>query len=232
MCGRYTLENVQELSERFQARQLQFELASTYNIAPSQELPVVVTDQDGDREIRLMHWGLIPRWQRQGHGSIAPINARAETVAEKPMFRDLIRWRRCLVPASGFYEWQARAHRKQPYFVGVKDDPLFAFAGLYDVVEHDDERSAASFVILTTHANALLSPIHGRMPVILRQEDEGLWLNRDVTDVRAFEPLFDPLPSDRLVAYPVATSVNDARHDGPSLIRPRTSRQLPLARAS
>lgn len=231
MCGRYTLENVQEISERFQARQLRFELASTYNIAPSQELPVIVADEDGDRAIRLMHWGLIPRW-RSGRGGVGPINARSETVAEKPMFRDLIRRRRCLVPASGFYEWQARVHRKQPYFVTVKDEPLFAFAGLYDVAANDDGDPIGSYVILTTRANALVSSIHDRMPVILRPEDEGPWLDPAITDVHAFEPLFDPLPSEALVAYPVATSVNDARHDGPSLIRPRRSYQLPLARAS
>src|SRR5262249_15399595 len=133
VCGRYTLQNVDEISERFQTKQLRFELASVYNVAPSQELPVVVAEADGQRAIKLMHWGLIPRWQVVGHGGgVAPINARAETVAEKPMFRDLIRRRRCLVPASGFYEWQAGLHRKQPYFIGVKDEPLFAFAGLYD----------------------------------------------------------------------------------------------------
>jgi putative SOS response-associated peptidase YedK len=231
MCGRYTLENVQEISERFQARQLRFELASTYNIAPSQDLPVVKSEEDGDRAIRLMHWGLIPRW-RSGRGGVALINARAETAAEKPMFRVLIRRRRCLVPASGFYEWQARAHRKQPYFVTVKDQPLFAFAGLYDVAANDDGDPVGSYVILTTRANALLSTIHDRMPVILRPEDEALWLDPTVTDADAFEPLFDPLTSGALVAYPVATSVNDARHDGPNLIRPRRSHQLPLARAS
>jgi putative SOS response-associated peptidase YedK len=233
MCGRYTLDHVDELSERFQARQLHFELPSIYNIAPSQNLPVIVAHPDGDREIRLMHWGLIARWQgARNRGNIAPINARAETVAEKPMFRDLLRWRRCLVPASGFYEWQARAHRKQPYFIAVKDDPLFAFAGLYDVVASDDAESSGSFVILTTRANALLAPIHDRMPVILRPEDEGFWLDPAVDDAGAFVPLFDPVPSERLIAYPVATSVNDVRHDGPNLIKPRRAHQLPLARAS
>ncbi|HEY7033325.1 MAG TPA: SOS response-associated peptidase [Thermomicrobiales bacterium] len=229
MCGRYTLQNVDDISERFQAKQLRFELASVYNVAPSQELPVVVADEDGERSIKLMQWGLIPRWQTLGHGGVAPINARAETVAEKPMFRDLIRRRRCLVPVSGFYEWQARVHRKQPYFIGVKDQPLFAFAGLYDEFAPADDAPVASYAILTTRANALLAPIHDRMPVILRPEDEGFWLDPKLDDVRALEPLFDPRPSEDLVAYPIATTVNDARNDGPELIKPR---QLPLARAS
>jgi putative SOS response-associated peptidase YedK len=230
MCGRYTLQNVDDISERFQAKQLRFDLASIYNVAPSQELPVIVADETGERTIKLMQWGLIPRWQVVGHGgNVAPINARSETVAEKPMFRDLIRRRRCLVPASGFYEWQAGIHRKQPYFIGVKDQPLFAFAGLYDEFVPAGSDPIASYTILTTRPNALLAPIHDRMPVILRPEDEGLWLDRDVHGVKELEPLFLPRPSDDVVAYPVATTVNDARHDGPDLIKPR---QLPVARAS
>jgi putative SOS response-associated peptidase YedK len=178
MCGRYTLEHVTELSERFQARQIHLELPATYNIAPSLELPVVVEDEDGDRVIRLMQWGLIPRWQQVGHpGGVAPINARAESVADKPMFRELIRRRRCLVPASGFYEWQQVQRRKQPYFVAVKDQPLFAFAGLFDELDQGGCEPIASYAVLTTRANARLAEIHGRMPVIVRPEDEGLWLS-------------------------------------------------------
>lgn len=230
MCGRYTLQNVDEISERFQARQLRFELASVYNVAPSQELPVVVEEANGERAIKPMQWGLLPRWQIVGHGgSVAPINARSETVAAKPMFRELIRRRRCLVPASGFYEWQAGPHRKQPHFIGVKDQPLFAFAGLYDEFAPAGSAPVASYAILTTRANALLAPIHDRMPVILRPEDERLWLDRTVEGIDELEPLFLPRPSSDLVAYPVATTVNDVRRDGPELIKPR---QLPLARAS
>ncbi|MEA2596266.1 MAG: hypothetical protein QOF01_2735 [Thermomicrobiales bacterium] len=233
MCGRYTLENVDDISERFQARQIHLELPSTYNIAPSLELPVIVEDEDGDRVVRLMQWGLIPRWQQLGHpAGIAPINARAESVAEKPMFRDLIRRRRCLVPASGFYEWQQIQRRKQPYFVAVKDQPLFAFAGLYDEFDQGGCESIASYAFLTTRANALLSQIHGRMPVILRPEDEGRWLSRQITDVEDLEPVMEPLGSDDVITYPVATRVNDAHHDGPELIRPWQAKQLRLARAS
>jgi putative SOS response-associated peptidase YedK len=230
MCGRYTLEHVHDLSERFQARQLHFDLVSTYNVAPSQELPVVVEDDDGDRVIKLMQWGLIPRWQRPGHGApVAPINARAETAAEKPMFRELIRRRRCLVPASGFYEWQQLERRKQPWFVAVKDQPLLAFAGLYDEIDQGGCAPVASYAVLTTRANALLAPIHDRMPVILDPADESLWLSREVTDVRELDPLLQPLSSEAMAAYPVASFVNDVRRDGPDLIEPR---QRTLARAS
>ncbi|HKG26131.1 MAG TPA: SOS response-associated peptidase [Thermomicrobiales bacterium] len=229
MCGRYTLKNVEDLSERFQVRQVPLELASTYNIAPSQELPVIVEAEDGERDVRLMQWGLIPRWQRVGHaGGVAPINARAESVAEKPMFRELIRRRRCLIPASGFYEWRQLQERKQPYYIEVKDQPLFAFAGLYDEVEQGGCAPVASFAVITTRANALLAPIHDRMPVIVRPEDEWLWLSKDVTDVGALAPVMAPLDPDVFVAFPVTTAVNNVRHDGPELIRPRPA-VLPLA---
>src|SRR5215216_4465885 len=122
MCGRYALEHIEELSERFQARQIQFELAAMYNAAPSLQLPVVVEEEDGERTFRRMQWGLIPRWQPAGPvRPLAPINARSESVSEKPMFRDSFRWRRCLVPASGFYVWRPEGRRKQPYFVAVND---------------------------------------------------------------------------------------------------------------
>src|SRR5262245_59177319 len=126
MCGRYVVQGHPEYSDRFQAQQLElFHLDSIYNVAPSQQLPVIVEDEQGQRVIRLMRWGLVPRWQKGSGPSVAPINARAETVTEKPMFRDLIRSRRCLVPASGFYEWQRLERRKQPYFLRLRDRPVF-----------------------------------------------------------------------------------------------------------
>ena len=228
MCGRYTLEHVEELSERFHARQIHLDLPVTYNLAPSLELPVVVEEVDGERSIRLMQWGLIPRWQPAGQLSqVAPINARAESVADKPMFRDLIRWRRCLVPASGFYEWQQVGRRKQPYYVTVKDQPLFAFAGIYDELEQDGR---ASYSLLTTRANTCLAEIQSRMPVILRPNDEGRWLSHQITDVEDLESAMEPLRSDEVDVYPVTTAVNDVRRDGPELIRPHKPAQLPLVR--
>jgi putative SOS response-associated peptidase YedK len=190
---------------------------------------VIVEDDDGERVVKVMRWGLVPRWQRGGHGGgVAPINARAESVAEKPMFRDLIRRRRCLVPASGFYEWQKLPGRKQPYYIGVKDQPLFAFAGLYDEVDQGGSAAVASYAVITTRANDVLAPIHDRMPVILRPDDEWVWLSKEVTDPGAIEPLLEPLGSDEVVAFPVTTAVNNVRHDGPELIRPRPA-PLPLA---
>ncbi|MFL5758982.1 MAG: SOS response-associated peptidase [Thermomicrobiales bacterium] len=227
MCGRYSLEHLTELSERFRARQVHLDLPATYNIAPSLELPVVVEDEHGERVLRLMQWGL----QRGGQlGGVAPINARAESVADKPMFRDLIRHRRCLVPASGFYLWQQVGLRKQPYFATVKDQALFAFAGLFDEIDQGECPPLASYVVLTTRANARVAEIQDRMPVIMRSEAEGRWLSRQITDIEDIQPVMAPLGSDEVVIYPVATAVNDAHHDGPELIRPQESKQLRLAR--
>jgi putative SOS response-associated peptidase YedK len=206
-------------------------MPATYNIAPSQELPVVVEEEDGDRVVRLMQWGLIPRWKRKGHlRPVAPINARSETAADRPMFRELIRWRRCLIPASGFYEWQQVGRRKQPYLVRVKDQPLFAFAGLYDEIDQGGCPPIASYAVLTCRANARLAEVHGRMPVIVRPADEGRWLSRQITDIDDLEPVMKPLGSDEIIVYPVTIAVNNARHDGPELIRPHELAQLPLVR--
>jgi putative SOS response-associated peptidase YedK len=231
MCGRYTLEHVEEISERFRVRQIHLELPATYNIVPSMELPVVVEEEDGERVLRLMQWGLFSRRQRAGQlRSVAPINARAESVADRPMFRELIRRRRCLVPASGFFEWQTVGRRKQPYFVAVKDHPLFAFAGLYDELVPDGSPAVSSYAVVTTGANARLAEIHGRMPVIVRPEHEGRWLSRQITDVDDLLPVMEPLRSDEVIVHPVTPAVNNGRHDAPELIRPHPLTQLPLAR--
>jgi putative SOS response-associated peptidase YedK len=233
VCGRYVLEQPDDISERFGARQVHLELPSVYNIAPTLELPVVVEDYDGERVVRLMRWGLIPRWQVWPRsGRPAPINARAESVAEKPTFRESIRRRRCLVPVTGFYEWEQDQRSRTPYFVRLRDESLFAFAGIYDEVVQRGGARIASFAVVTTRANDLLAPIDNRMPVILRREYEGRWLSRQITDVDDLEPVMEPLESDRLVVHPVGTRVNYVRFDGPDLIKPNTLEQLPLLLAS
>lgn len=218
MCGRYMIQGSDDLSERFKLTGSQLRWLGTYNAAPSEQLPIVVEAEDGERQLRLMQWGLVPRWTKPGGRSVAPINARAETVRDKPMFRRLIGSRRCLVPANGFYEWQQQGGPKQPYFIGVNDEPLFAFGGLYD--EGAGEEDPGSYTILTTQANELVAPIHNRMPVILRPEDEGDWLSREVTDADFIERLFAPFAADDMFAYPVSKAVNNVRNDGPELIEP------------
>lgn len=227
MCGRYVIAGTTELSERFQLRSIPFEWFPTWNAAPSQRLPVVVEDADGERTARLMQWGLLPRWKREGQPSIAPINARAETLLEKPMFRGLVGGRRCIVPINGFYEWQDLGGRtKQPFYVTARDGELWGLAGLYDEVERDGE-AVASFTVVTTAANPLLKPLHERMPVILRREDEAEWLDREVTDPLQVERLLLPYPDDRIALWPVSPAVNSVRNDNPSLVEPLEA-QKPL----
>ncbi len=220
MCGRYVLKAPEDISERFQLRQFTLRLAPTYNAAPTMELPVVVENQEGDREAKLMQWGLIPRWSKPGAKSVAPINARAETLLEKPMFRNLVARKRCLVPASGFYEWKLQGGRKQPYFVSLPDDPTFGLAGLYDEFEDNNGIPIASYTIVTTTPNDLMSTLHNRMPVILPRADEEEWLSRDVTDPHQIERLLIPFPAGSMTAWPVSPAVNNTRNDNPTLVEP------------
>ena len=217
MCGRYMLVGHQELSERFQLRQIPFSLFARYNAAPSQELPVVVEGEDGERALRAMRWGLVPRWQRPGQGkAIAPINARAETLLEKPMFRPLVGGKRCIVPANGFYEWRRTGGPKQPFHIHRRDGDLVGLAGLYD----ESPEGVASFAIVTVAPNELVAPLHDRMPPILRPEDEADWLSRDLADPHAAQALLRPYPAEEMAADPVSTAVNNTRNDGPELLAP------------
>lgn len=225
MCGRYVVEGVQELSERFRLTNVRFLFEPTYNAAPSELLPVVVEDDDGERELKLMRWGLIPKWSRPGGKSLQPINARAETLGEKPMFKPLLSRRRCIVPASGFYEWRREDGGKQPYYLTTNQRHPFGFAGLYDVTTDPEAEGPAaaaegSYTIITTAANDKISYIHERMPVILRPEHEDAWLSHEVTDLEEIEQLLNPIPGAEMTTYPVSKAVNNVRNDSPDLITP------------
>ncbi len=220
MCGRYMIVNHQEISERFQLRQIPLGLFSTFNAAPTQGLPVVIEVADGERELRLMRWGLIPCWRKGAGKAPAPINARAETLLEKPMFRSLVGSKRCVVPANGFYEWRKEGGRKQPYLVRCKDGDLFGFAGLYDELPDGE---GGSFTIITTTPNELVAPLHDRMPAILAPEDEEEWLDRDISDP-GIVGLLGSYPAEQMAAEPVSTSVNDVRNDGRELVSAKIRR--------
>jgi len=223
MCNRYILQDPADLSERMKVTDFDFSIFEFFNAAPSQYLPVVVEVEPDHRRIQLMAWGLLPAWKSRK--PLPPItNARSETLNEKPMFRKLLPHKRCVVPASGFYEWQAQrdGKGKQPYLVRVKDEPIVALAGLWDETKPDGapDEVAGSFTIITTAANAVIAPIHHRMPVILDRTEEELWLSSDVDEVDAVLPLLDPLPADRIELFPVSTRVNNARNNDVSLIEP------------
>ena len=221
MCGRYVIEGNAGLSERFHLRHVPQDLFadfSTFNAAPTQLLPVIVENEAGERELVPMQWGLVPRWKPQpGKRSIAPINARAETLFEKPMFRNLTKAQRCIVPVSGFYEWQRIGERKQPYYSTSEDGKAWGLAGLYDTT-HEDEEATGSFTIITTHANDLMSSLHERMPVILERDDEEDWLSADLHDPNEIEQFLHPYADDEMRAYPVSTAVNNTRNNRPELI--------------
>jgi putative SOS response-associated peptidase YedK len=162
----------------------------------------------------MVRWGLVPRWASDPKK--APINARAETAADKPFFADSLRLRRCLVPADGWYEWrQLPGRRRQPFAFRLWDDKPFAFAGIWDVWKDPAGRPLPTFCILTTAANELVRPVHGRMPVIVPERHLDLWLARDVQEPADLAPAQRPYPADALRAFPVGPTVNDPRNDGP-----------------
>lgn len=167
-----------------------------------------------------MRWGLIPRWAKQADGNYLMINARAETVAEKPAFRGPVRNRRCLIPADGYYEWKSMEGRKQPFYFSMKDGEPFCFAGLWERWQPADGEPIESCAIITTAANALGAEIHPRMPVILAADNYERWLDPRVTEAEKVLPMLAPYPPEFMTVYPVSTLVNNARADEPRCITP------------
>ncbi|MCC6173895.1 MAG: SOS response-associated peptidase [Chloroflexi bacterium] len=219
MCGRYTLTTPEELAERFGIAGLsEVRIEPRFNVAPSQSVPVIV-GHDGGPALVSMRWGFQPSWMKETGQRPPPINARAETLLERPMFRGAVAHGRCLIPANGFYEWMAVPGKKtkQPVYVRLKDGGLFAFAGLHTRGREDVGETC---VIVTTAANALLQPVHDRMPVILSRSVEELWLDPSLDDARAAMAGLQLVEQDRLEVYPVSTLVSNVRNDGPSLLEP------------
>lgn len=190
-----------------------------YNIAPTQQVAVVRQDAGGQRHLSYLRWGLIPPWAKDASVGSHMINARAETVHEKPAFCHAFRSRRCLVPASGFFEWEKKEGRKQPLYIRMKDGGPMIFAGLWESWKSPEGEIIEMCTILTTNANSLIKPIHDRMPVILGRSDWDTWLSRDATREQ-LAMLFQPYPWDLLHLYPVGTGVNNPRNDSPELIEP------------
>ena len=217
MCGRYSLiGDIGELAGRFEFDGDWVKFESRFNIAPTQEVLTVVGGET--RRGGFMRWGLIPHWAKDPKIGARMINARAETVAEKPAFRDSLRRRRCLVLADGFYEWQRAGASKRPIRIVVRSGETFAFAGLWSVWRDPDGNRIPSCSIITTAANDLLRPIHDRMPVILPREMEEFWLDGSVDDPDALGSVLAPFPDDSLETYEVSTLVNSAANDVPEVI--------------
>jgi putative SOS response-associated peptidase YedK len=219
MCGRLaqTMDSV-ALAERFGVAAPDFDLGPHYNLAPGQT--AVVVKADPRRCLALMRWGLVPSWAKEEKIGYKMINARAETVAQKNAFKGPLRRRRCLIPASGFYEWEKTGRAKQPWWFFLKGDRLSVMAGLWDVWRSPDGEGLETFTIITTTANELVGRIHDRMPVILRPEAEAAWLDPTQDDPARLLPLLTPLPAEDMDAYRVSTLVNSPAHDSPEVIAP------------
>jgi len=218
MCGRFLLIDVEKVAERFKVEVLISNPQKRYNISPGQ--PVQIIFQESPNKMENAKWGLIPHWARDSSIGNRMINARAETLLEKPAFRESLIKRRCLVPANGFYEWKKLGVQKIPYLIHLKDFSLFAFAGLYDIWQDDNGNIIKSFTIITTSANDFMRNIHDRMPVILNKEDEDIWVNKDEKNIKILISLLKPYPSEFMSAYTVSKKVNNPLYDSEDLIKP------------
>jgi putative SOS response-associated peptidase YedK len=238
MCGRFTLRTpTSAIAEQFELSEAPT-AAPRFNIAPTQAVAVVRIRPDErtqlrstqakernefrsmERELVWMQWGLVPRWAEDPSIGNRLINARAETAADKPAFRDAMRRRRCLIVADGFYEWQRQGGAKQPYFIRLRDGRPFAFAGLWEAWRRPDGSLLESCTLLTTDPNDLVRPIHDRMPVILPPDAYVSWLDPAERDARRLAPLLVPYPAEPMETYPVSTLVNSPSHESPECIEP------------
>ncbi|HEY0222944.1 MAG TPA: SOS response-associated peptidase [Pseudolabrys sp.] len=219
MCGRYTIvAPPQVLRDLFRyAEQPNF--PPRYNVAPAQPIPIVRV-VNGARHFALVRWGLLPSWVKDPKKFSLLINARGESVTEKPAFRAAMRRRRCLIPTDGFYEWKASGSRKQPYYVRATSGEPFAFAGLWETWIGPNGEELETAAIVTTAANKTLEPIYDRMPVVVPPDQFDLWLDHSTEDVGAAVALIQPAPENLLEAYPVATDVNRVANDNPKLLEP------------
>ena len=220
MCGRYTLKTpIDVVAEHFGLEEYPSSLTPSYNVAPTQEVAAVV-EEDEDRKLAMFRWGLVPSWAKDPAIGNKMINARAETVAEKPSFRSAFKRRRCLIVADGFYEWQkADDGGKQPYHFKMNDSAPFAFAGLWETWNGYGEE-VRSCSIITTDANDLMREIHHRMPVILPAENYAAWLDPGLDEKEALRDLLKPYPSEAMEAYRVSRRVNRPANNEPGVVEP------------
>jgi putative SOS response-associated peptidase YedK len=213
MCGRYRLSRRKQiLEERFDTAPWDEDWSPRFNIAPTEQVPVIRQHpKEPVRQLSMMKWGLIPNWVRDPSFATGTINAKSETAAAKPAFRDPLKYRRCLIPADGFYEWKRTATSKQPFCFEVNDGELFAFAGLWDGWKNAEGQLIKSCSILTTTPNAVTSAIHDRMPVILHPDNYELWLDPRMTNVQVVSELLKPYDAVSMRCYPVSSRVQPCR---------------------
>ncbi|WP_211745578.1 SOS response-associated peptidase [Paenibacillus sp. Marseille-Q4541] len=223
MCGRFTLGvTMEELMLHYMLDDIPdyIDYNPRYNIAPTQQVVAIIHDGT-KRRAGTLRWGLIPHWAKDKSIGSKMINARSETLLDKPAFREPFLRKRCLIPADGFYEWQKQENgTKTPYRITMQDKGIFSFAGLYDIWMSPEGQRISTCTILTTRPNSLMSQVHDRMPVMIHPEQEELWLDRTVQRPEAITPLLVPYPAEQMQAYPVSTAVGKVTNDSIDLIAP------------
>lgn len=215
MCGRYRLSRRKQIiAEHFDSASGEEDWSPRYNVAPTQPVPIIRQHpKEPRRELSLVRWGLIPWWAKDASGAARMINARSETAATLPAFRDALQSRRCIVPADGFYEWLRAGKTKQPYCFEVSDGELFAFAGLWERWKDAHGNVLKTCAILTTTPNSVTSAVHDRIPVILSPDAYDVWLDPGMSDVRAASELLKPYDARLMRSYPVSARVNSVAND-------------------
>lgn len=220
MCGRFSLvAPLKEIALRFDARTVEDQWKPRYNIAPGQPVLTVISEKEKNSLV-FMTFGFIPHWAKQKSTGYTMINAKAETIAEKPSYRESFKHKRCIIPADGFYEWEQTDEGKQPYRFTLKGDTLFGFAGIWDTWTDPEGHSRNTLAIITTEGNTLTKKLHDRMPVILKRKDEAAWLDPSLTEPDKLAPLLVPYPAKEMEMYPVSSKMNSWRHDKADCIRP------------
>ncbi len=214
MCGRYRLSRRKQLVEEYFDSAGEEDWKPRYNVAPTQPVPIIrQNSKEPRRETSLFRWGLVPWWAKDSSGAAGMINARLETAATKPAFRDAFKLRRCLIPADGFYEWRKSGKEKQPYCFEVRDGELFAFAGIWGRWKDPSGQILETCSILTTTPNALTAVVHDRMPVILDSDNYDLWLDPRMKDVTAVTEMLKPYDARFMRSFPVSNRINHAAND-------------------
>lgn len=222
MCGRYTLhQDSENLATRYKLSSKPESIRDNFNVAPAHFMPIIV-EEDGKPKLEMMKWGLVPVWAKDPNIGYKMINARSESIFEKPAWRSVILKKRCLIPADGFYEWKKfmtdEKERKQPFYIHPKQEEIFSFAGVWEAWKDSENNIWKTYSIITTEPNKEMSSIHDRMPVILHPEDESSWLESSRVTRDSIEPLLRPLEDGALEMYKVSTDVNTVKNNDEHLL--------------
>jgi putative SOS response-associated peptidase YedK len=219
MCGRFSRKaTLQAIIDEFEIEEVNGTIEPSYNVAPGQDVAVILKDES--RKLGLLKWGLIPSWSKDPAIGNRMINARAESLADKPSFKQPLRRKRCLIIADGFFEWKKEGKQKIPMYIFLKNQKPFAFAGLWDTWTSPDGNKISTCIVITTEPNELLKKIHNRMPVILTKKHFDLWLDRNVQDEQMVLPLLQPYAEKDMDMYEVSRAVNSPKNNSPELLKP------------